>query len=252
MKNFVIFEKWAVDRERWSSLITIEKALKSRGNKTEYFVPSCFSLSKPDLPDTPEDQIDGVFTWGFNYFNIQEYYKGKTDIFTVDWALLGREKGYQYILKNNSIPENKPDDRFQEMGLKPISKWNENGHILIAKQNHHLDWYKETIDKLKGITKKKIRIREFDANKHTPLKDDLKGAFALVTYNSTCLYQAVLNKIPVFCHSDCPAAPFFETDLSKINKAVKIEDPIPFLSNVTYTQFTLEEMKKGKFIDILF
>jgi hypothetical protein len=253
---YVIFEKWAVERVKWSALIAIGDSLEQDGmNDIEYFVPSCFNPEGGDMPATPEASIEGVFTWHWNYFDIQEYYKTKKiDTFTIDWGFLGREKGYQFILRNNTFVNNKPDNRFKALNCRVRAGWEEGGHILVAKQNHHLEWYSKAIDVLKDKTNREIRVREFDEKK--PLEKDLKGASALVTYNSTCLYKALLQRVPIFCSKDCPAANSKEAVDSRIininfallNDVGKVEDPVPFLSNVAYNQYTLEEIREGLWI----
>lgn len=253
--NFVIFEKWAVERVKWSSLIAIGDSLKQEEFNVEYFIPSCFNLDMGDIPITPEKTITGIFTWYWNYFNIQEYYKDKLDVYTVDWGFLARDKGYQFIVKNNSFVENKPSDRFEELKLTIRSAYKEDGHILICQQNHHNDWYRRVIKMVEENTSKKVKVRAYDSDPKT-LKSDLNGASALVTYNSTAMYQAVLGKIPVYCSKYAPIANsktaldlgIVSLDLSTIDNAKKIEDPVPFLSNVAYNQYTLEEMRKGIWI----
>ncbi len=77
-----------------------------------------------------------------------------------------------------------------------------------------------------------------------------------MTYNSTCLYKALLNKIPVFCSTNCPAAnskdavdsKIINTNFALLNDVGKVEDPVPFLSNVAYNQYTLEEIREGLWI----
>lgn len=251
---YVIFEKRACERIKWSALIAIGDSLKQDGmNQVEYFLPSCFNPDIKDIPITPEPAIQGVFTWNWNYFNVQEYYKEKADVFIVDWGFLGREKGYQFILKNNTFVTNKPDDRFQALGYNVRSGYKEDGPILICKQNHHIEWYNKVIEivKEKAKTFRKIKVREWGSK--TPLEKDLKGSSAIVTYNSTCLYKALLYKIPIFCHPSCPAANSQEAIDSKIininfgliNTVGKVENPVPFLSNVAYNQYTLDEIREG-------
>ncbi len=253
---YVVFEKWACERVEWSALIAIGDSLQQGGmDSIEYFIPSCFNPDIGDMPMTPEAAIEGVFTWHWNYFDIQDYYKAKKiDVYTVDWGFLGRDKGYQFILKNNTFVKNKPDDRFKALNCTIKSSWKEGGHILIAMQNHHLDWYAKVIEVLKAKTDREIKIREFNEKK--PLEKDLRGASALVTYNSTCLYKALLNKIPVFCSTNCPAAnskdavdsKIINTNFALLNDVGKVEDPVPFLSNVAYNQYTLEEIREGLWI----
>ncbi len=126
--------------------------------------------------------------------------------------------------------------------------------MLVTMQNHHMDWYAQVLDLLNKKTDREIRVRNHDDKK--PLEKDLRGASAVVTYNSTCLYKALIHKIPVFCSKDCPAANSKEaieskainTNFSLLNDVGKVEDPVPFLSNVAYNQYTLEEIRSGVWI----
>lgn len=261
--RYVIYDKWTVERVERSALIAIGDFLKSENNLIEYFLPSCFSTC---LPSTPFDQIDGIFTWGANNLFVQEFYRKehpRVPIYTVDSGFLRRDLGYKYILKDGKFPAiGSPGDRFKALGLKSLknSMWNETGHVLVVMQNHHKEWYDQTIRQLKSIVKdtREIRLRPYPEDINTKaeygktLKDDLKGCFAVVTYNSTCLYEAIQKGIPVFCSIDCPASIFCETNLYKILKATQLGDEKDqFLNDVAYSQYTLDELRKGEFISIL-
>lgn len=288
--SYVVFDKWAVERVKWSSLIAIGDTLKQRGNRVEYFIPRYFSPERApdtnewagDIPNMNINSITGIFVWSFNPDTprIVDFYRKNApnvDIFTVDYGFLKRESGYWFVMKNNKFPAGCKGDRFSDLGLqmvsaepeiiepeqvegqskskvKPIKKYpmfNPEGHILVCKQNHHEQWYDMAMKQLFQSAKDhKIRVRDYDSEK--PLIDDLKGAFACVTYNSTALYQALLNRIPVFCDKECAASEYCETNLYKINKAQMVEDDVlPFLYNVAYSQYTLQELKAGEFLEIL-
>jgi hypothetical protein len=256
MGKFVVFDKKAVDRYSWSALLNIGFGLEINGKDVEYFTPSYF---RPyDKPLTEEKHISGVFTWNFNYQAVQDYYRSKTDVYIADQGFLSREEGYNLILKNYKFLEGKDNSRFNKLGLKIRSTWSENGHILVCLQNHHRQWYTDVLRVIHDIKgSHKIRLRNFD--EETDLREDLRKAFAVVTYNSTCLYPALLNKIPVFCSEDCPASKnedalsskAISTKIQDINLAKKVEHPEQFLYDVAYNQYTLKELSEGVFIDHL-
>jgi len=303
--NYVVFDKWAVERVKWSSLVAIGDTLKQRGNKVEYFIPRYFSPERAedtgewvgDIPNTSLFNTSGIFVWSFNpdTERIVDFYRKhapNVDVFTVDYGFLKRDEGYWFVMKNNKFPSGCPEDRFKNFGIKVVpyensviekpkatktrnkasettdtlevteeilssdvseieDMFDSKGHILVCKQNHHDKWYDSAMKQLFQSAKNhKIRVREYDSEK--PLVDDLKGAFACVTYNSTALYQALINRIPVFCDKECAASEFCETNLYKVEKAKKIDDDVlPFLYNVAYSQYTLSELKAGEFLEIL-
>jgi len=242
MKRIVIFDKWAVERVKWSSLLAIGEALKKKELKFSFFNPQCWDSEKPEA--------DLIFTWGFNNFQIQEYYKGKADIALVDRGFLRRDMDYRYIVLNNRLPQDKPADRYETLGVQRMNgRKPKEAHVLICLQNHHKDWYKQAIGTIKAnAPDREIRVRSF--NSDIPLEKDLRGALAVVSFNSTCLYQAIAQGLPVFCDPSCLAASegVAETDLSKIEDA-RVIDASQFLNNLAYAQWTLKEVQAGDFIE---
>ncbi len=275
MARIVVFEKRAVERVKWSSLIAVGDALKKRGHGVEYFVPTCFTppatqeeldagevlpSAKVDMPNTPISRTDAIFTWANNNFNVQEYYvrhNPKCDIYTTDYAYIAPEQGYRFLLKNGKFLKGCPQDRFDHMGIPvadPGSFWDKDGHILVCMQNHHESWYDDAIRELNQRKKKsrKVKIREYykrNDKSMPPIEEDLKGAFAMVTYNSTVLIQALLRRIPVLVDPASPASVYCETSLYKVEKATECGDDVKgFLADVAYSQYTLEELRRGEFV----
>jgi len=246
MTKIVIFEKWAVERTKWSSLIAIGDGLKAKEVKFDYYLPNCFH---PERGEAPE--VDIIFTWGFNYFNIQEYYKGKAKVVLVDRGFLRRDLDYRYIVRSNRLPLNCSPDRYERLGIvQAKSPGPKSSHVLICTQNHHAEWYQnaDAVIRANAKSDRKVKIRKYDSE--IPFEKDLKGAHALVSYNSTCLYQAISQGIPVFCDPSCLASEVAETDLTKI-ETPRIVDSTQFLNNLAYSQWTLDEMRRGDFVDVL-
>lgn len=242
--HIVIFDKWAVERIKWSSLLACGEGLKVKGIDFTFFNPQYFNIR-----EAPE--ADLIFTWGFNNFQIQEYYQGKADIVLVDRGFFRRDLDYRYIVKNNRLPQEKSNDRYQALGIQRMNGRRPNeSHVLICLQNHHKQWYNQSIDMIKAnvSSDREVRIRPF--NSLIPLEKDLRGALAVISFNSTCLYMAIAQGIPVFCDPSCLAAieGVAEIDLTTIESA-KVVDSTQFLNNLAYAQWTLSEIKNGDFIE---
>jgi hypothetical protein len=262
--NAIVFDRYTCERStgsKTSPLIAIYEGLERRGGfNLMWFDPSAFDPEKKELPYLPlksekqEPKMfepNVIFTFGFNFFNVQEYYsesRHKADIVTVDFGFLKRDMGYRYVVKNNTLPKTTNNARFRQLGLSIEDKRKADGHILVAEQNHHREWYSKAMMLVSEHTNKPIKIRQ--PSEKVPLEDDIAAASALVTYNSTCLYQALLNRIPVFCSEECIAADVAETDLTKIDSAEipSVQKVQHFLNRLSYAQWRIDELKIGIWI----
>ena len=91
----------------------------------------------------------------------------------------------------------------------------------------------------------------FQKNKQQkPLQDDLKDAWAVVTFNSSVAIDAIYQGIPVFCGPECSAYPVGEQNLELIEKPKRTERE-PWLWHLAYNQFTLKEMESGYAYDCI-
>lgn len=244
--RIVIFDKWAVERVTWSSLLACGEGLKAKGHEFIFFNPGCFNRNEEPLADI-------IFTWGFNNFHIQDYYMGKAKIVLVDRGFLRRDIDYRYIVMDNRLPQDKPQDRWDKLEIQKMNgRKPKEAHVLICMQGHHREWYKQAIETIRSnvIPGREVRIRPF--NSDVPLEKDLRGALAVVSYNSTCLYSAIAQGLPVFCSPSCLAAVegVAETDMTKI-ESVKVVEPQRFLNNLAYAQWTIKEIKSGDFVEHL-
>lgn len=266
MKSYnriVVFDKLSCERESWSALLAIGQGFKNRNIKFMYFNPAYFKPSKGEIAFFEQsigDQKktyppDLIFTWGTGYPEVAEFHKREypnCDIVKVGRGFLNREQEYWYAVKNNELPKGKPLDRFNTLriqkmpGKPPTSKY-----ILICEQNHDLGWYMEQKRIIHQSKRSDQIVKERSYNSKEPLEKDLHGAECVVSYNSTCLYAAMAQGIPVFCSRDCLAAEVAQTDMTQIGKPIENPDYSKFLANLAYAQWSLEEYKQGMFIDHL-
>lgn len=223
-------------------------------------------------------QIRGCgVVWGLGHYNhslVSKWMADGTPFIFTDMPYWGRWSGdnrhscYWRLIPNaihcNWI-QDRPADRFEKFDV-PVSPWRSDGdHILICPSSQNLEllfnqhlWIQRTIDELRKYTKRPIKVRHKPrANGRsgpmvatTPLADDLRDAWAVVTLCSVVGVEAATMGIPVFCHDSSPCAPIGNLSLASI------EDPLmlnreSWLSNLAYYQYTEAEMRDGLHKEIL-
>ena len=163
-------------------------------------------------------------------------------------------------------------DRLKQLNDKGVDTivedWqNNDGHILLCpssptvtfRQNNmsQEDWIKHTGNTLLQYTDRPIRMR----NKPRPgnewwgtdIKDELKGAHALVTNMSLSAIDAIKMGIPTFTDTDNIASPVSNTYLGYIETPMKPNREIvnEWLNCIVENQFTLDEIGSGIAYEIL-
>lgn len=137
----------------------------------------------------------------------------------------------------------------------------ETKHILLCPSSstvtYHIngisqeDWIREVTEELKKHTKREIRVRNKPrpGNQwwNTDIKDELKDCHCLITNLSLSAIDAVLNRVPVICHTDNVISPIASHDLKFVEKPLRpgrktVEEWFKF---VVENQFTLKEMADG-------
>ena len=150
-----------------------------------------------------------------------------------------------------------------ELTPKP---WQYEGkHILVIPPSYHtarwygidrLEWEKDIVKKLKKHTRRDIVVRQKfkdDADwspdrKETPLSEDLKDCYAMVSFHSMCAVHAVMAGVPSYCSEHSPAYPV-SLGLDELDQ---IKDPLytgernDWVKSLMCAQFTEDEMKNGK------
>ncbi len=170
---------------------------------------------------------------------------------------------------------NSPHDRFRKLRVK-VLPWRIAGeHIVLCGQipwdaavqdSDHVQWCRETAVQLAQMTSRRIVFRPHPLQPHAidmtsfsvvvsekaSLAEDLENAWAVVTFNSNAGVEATLAGIPAFV-SDRGAMGF-----SLLNRSLNtIETPFlperrQWLSDLAYSQWTLDEIASGRTIYHLF
>jgi len=137
----------------------------------------------------------------------------------------------------------------QYIQLKPWKDAKEGGYILIiAPSNFQIDyhnigsWVDDTIKILKQHTDRPIKIRDKKSMK--PLREEVQGAYAIVSHNSAVVVDAVMNGIPVFCDKMNMGVPIGLTDFSKIEQPIR-PARLNWIYSLLANQFTMTEIKNG-------
>lgn len=103
------------------------------------------------------------------------------------------------------------------------------------------EWVATIEERVRAATDRPIIVRPKLSK--TPLREDLKNCWALVTHSSNVAVDAVIAGVPVFVAPTNPAAPVGRTDLDLEHPVTPLRDP--WLGSLMSQQFTLDEMRTG-------
>lgn len=144
---------------------------------------------------------------------IQDADENSTGYYHIDngYFRRGHFDGYYRISKNNTQAEYRdlklPGDRWEKLNVS-VSDWrfNPSGYIIICPPSRAMaEFYDIDVEKwVDNIKKSKpnniYRVRSKDSN--ISLKDELRGARCLVTYNSNAALEALVVGVPAIALSD--------------------------------------------------
>jgi len=181
----------------------------------------------------------------------------------------GHYKGYYSVTINafqhtGAGEYERGKSRFEalDLGWKYLTVWQKEGYILVLPPTeifaylmgfHPDGWLIDVKERLDLATDRLIKIRAkpgslLEGKKvvaGASLEEDLKGAFAVVTYNSKAAIQALVQGVPVFVNTPNCCSSVGLDDLSKIEDPYYPEDRMRWLYALAANQFTLDEMKTG-------
>lgn len=139
-----------------------------------------------------------------------------------------------------------PADRRKKFGVS-IKDWNTGERIVFipAPPNplwFHKDplWNDKAIDLLVSLTQREIYVKD---QKTKGLGSAIHKCWALVAHSSVAAVEAAVNGVAVICPATCPAYAV-GTDLENIERPVT-PDRDKWVNTLTYSQFTLDEMRNG-------
>lgn len=167
-----------------------------------------------------------------------------------------------------------PEDRWNRLGVS-LTPWRRSdGYILLIGQQPGgpstqdvdiVQWYRDTVASIRQVTGRTIVFRQHprtalrdDAedreadlpsslvlSRNVYLRDDLRGAAAVVAFSSNAAVTAAIAGIPVFVASKrCMAWPVGNRDLRRIEDP-EFPDRSRWAAELAYTQWSVKEITTG-------
>lgn len=146
-------------------------------------------------------------------------------------------------------------ERWNALNIE-IRAWRQTGeYVLVVEQSEHFmrlagepDWLERTLNELPKHTDKPIVRRTWTPNKKlasASLHEDLRGAWALVTYSSSAAVEALIDGVPVFVGAECAASPMASGSLENIESPETPKGRKQWAAGLAGLQWTLEELREG-------
>lgn len=144
--------------------------------------------------------------------------------------------------------------RWRELGVA-LKPWRTEGdHILICPNRSfgvgervmQPDWAQRCAERLRKHTKRPILIRAHPGNdepKNCPLSQDLKGAWAVFVWSSSCAAHALVEGIPAYI--EAPHQILKPASAGGPVDAPVCPDREPHFETLANGQFRLEEVERG-------
>jgi hypothetical protein len=144
--------------------------------------------------------------------------------------------------------------RFAGLGIR-LCPWRETGgHILVCPNRSfgvgarvmHPDWAENVRRRLQRETDRPVRVRAHPGNNRPakPLSDDLKGAWAVYVWSSSCAGHALAAGIPTYI--DAPFHILKPAAASGPANAPVCPDRQPAFDTMAWGQWQLQEIERGE------
>lgn len=146
--------------------------------------------------------------------------------------------------------------RFAALGAS-IRLWSTEGsHVVVCEQSEAFMalcgygkwWLEQTVEEIKRFTTRPLKIRRWHPNKGKQgktLREDLIGAWALVTHMSASANEAVISGVPVFLTGRCAASPMGMDTLKWLEVPAYPIDVKGWAAGLANVQWTLDELRSG-------
>ena len=163
----------------------------------------------------------------------------------------------------------RPPDRWEKLGVT-LAPRQQNGQAIVFAgiPQKSADWHgfdsvrfaEDTIQKIQSLTDRPVIYRPRKTNNPPPpipgttyshnrcgIQQELKNAFALVTYASNAAVDAILAGVPAFVLGPGIAKPVSNTDLRVIQTPLfpSEKERAQWCWDLAYCQWTLQEMENG-------
>jgi hypothetical protein len=191
--------------------------------------------------------------YGFDYIDqLEELRRKKQRFIFMDHAYFDR--GYDkanFRILAGVVHQNEllkaPGDRLARYCPFP-RPWRQGSKIIVIPVPPMLErwheaqtWTQETVARLQQHTDREIIVKEKSG---PPLQSFLKDCWAVVSHSSVAAVEAAYHGVPVFGPPTSPAFQVGLEDLTRIEAPI-FPDREPWLKTLSYSQFSMEEIKSG-------
>jgi len=198
-------------------------------------------------------------------------FRERKPIIIIERGFIRRDRYYGAALDGlnglgNFCNANSPPDRWKKLKTK-IKPWRTGDYFLVCGQvpwdasvqhTNHTKWVQDTIKLVGGLTDVPVLFRPHPdvkgkvdygvPERDTTWKQDLDGAKAVITFNSTSSAMAVLEGIPIFATD--PGCIAWDIATHEITEETLAKPPMldreQWAYNLAYSQWTAEEMETGQ------
>lgn len=213
-------------------------------------------IYRPQHNPSPQDVL---VVWNRHPFHekiITGYEKAMATVLIAENGYIGNTKAIAKNYHNGAGSWYQGEtDRWSQLGIE-LAPWREDGdHILVLPQRGMgsqgvampRNWLASTLHHLSMTTDRPVRVRKHPGqNQCVPLEDDLKGAWAAVTWGSGAAIKAIVAGVPVFHNMrNWIGAPAASTKVSDIENPF-LGDRLPMLQRMAWAQWTLPEIESGE------
>ena len=154
-------------------------------------------------------------------------------------------------------------DRWRQQGIE-VKPWRTAGeHVLILPQRGigpagvamPQDWPEKTLQRLRTLTKRSVRVRAHPGNEpaQRPLEADLEACWCAVTWGSGAAIKALCAGVPVFCDwRQWIGAPAASVLRDSVETPMRCDDcRTRMLDRLAWAQWTIAEIATGEPIRLL-
>lgn len=190
--------------------------------------------------------------------------QGGAEYFYLDnaWFDCARQRYFRVCRNGLQAIGARPDfARLKQLGVE-IAPWRSSGgHVLLVEQSDYfmrhvagfrngaLSWRESAIRILRESTDREIRVRPWQRDKSkaaTTLRQDLEGAWAVVTPASAAAIEAILAGIPAFVTDLSVALEMGSCNFASIENPRRPDGRAEWAARLAASQWTLDEMRAGK------
>ncbi len=218
-----------------------------------------------DLITESIDKLKNINESGFFYGILRNCYDGmmylrsiKKDFYYVDHGYIRKDilnNNYYRICKNSRFLDffidDLPSNRYEKLGINLNYNKNKGTKIVIFEPSpfvcmiNHINqsqWVNDVVKKIKKYTNREIIISRKSYSRGVNVFEDM---YVLIHYASMGAIEALIKNIPIITLGNFFLEKYYNNTLENIENLKYCDNREKILYNISYSQYTLEEINSG-------